>query len=73
MADFAVEQTVAVSAGAVWELLGDFGAAVQWGAPAMETCRVEDGVGAVRTLTGNGLAVSEKLESYDPGRRGLSY
>ncbi|MEQ1569944.1 MAG: SRPBCC family protein [Myxococcota bacterium] len=75
MADFAMEQTVPAPAGAVWELLGDFGGAVRWGAPQMETCAVEgSGVGAVRTLTGRGgLEVTEKLVSYDPPRRRLSY
>lgn len=75
MADFSVEHTVPAPAGAVWEVLGDFGGAVRWGAPEMEACRLEgSGVGAVRYLTGrSGLAVSEKLESWDPRERRLSY
>lgn len=75
VADFTVEETVPVPATAVWDVLGDFGGAVKWGAPAMETCDLEgSGVGAVRHMTGKGgLALSEKLESYDASGRKMSY
>ncbi len=75
MADLTVEETLPASATAVWDVLGDFGGAVRWGAPAMETCALEGrGVGAVRHMTGKGgLALSEKLETYDPGGRKMSY
>ena len=72
--DFALERSLAASAEAVWEILGDFGAAVRWGAPAMETCVVEGtGVGAVRSLSGQGLTVRERLLVHDPAARRLSY
>ena len=75
MADFTVEEIVPASATEVWDVLGDFGGAVRWGAPAMESCEVEgDGVGAVRRLRGQGgLALAEKLVSYDAGGRRMSY
>lgn len=75
MADFSVEHSLPAPAGDVWDVLGDFGGAVRWGAPEMEACRTEGtGVGAVRFLTGRGgLALSERLQSYDPARRRLSY
>ncbi|MBC8073237.1 MAG: SRPBCC family protein, partial [Deltaproteobacteria bacterium] len=72
--DFALERTLAAPVDVVWEILGDFGAAVRWGAPAMETCVVEGvGVGAVRSLSGQGLTVRERLLAHDPATRRLSY
>lgn len=75
MADLTVEETVPAAASEVWSVVGDFGAAMRWGAPAMETCHLEgSGVGAVRHMTGKGgLALSEKLETYDASGRRMSY
>ncbi len=75
MAEVSVEETVEAPAGAVWELVSDFGGVDKWAGPAIQGCSVEgEGVGAVRSLTLPGDAVlQERLESFDEGERRLSY
>jgi len=69
-----VNERVAASAAAVWELLRDFGG-IQRFSTGIESCTVEgEGVGAVRTITmPGGVAIQERLEAFDDAARSLSY
>jgi carbon monoxide dehydrogenase subunit G len=73
MAKIAVEADYAASAAKVWEKLGDFGGIGSW-MPGVANCEVAgSGVGATRTIAMGPMKVVEKLESFDPGARRLSY
>lgn len=62
------------SADAIWQVIGDFGAACQY-LPGVANCTVEGaGVGALRTLTtADGSAIVERLETLDEAAHRLSY
>jgi hypothetical protein len=74
MAEVRVTEEVEAPAQAVWDLLGDFGGVAKWSG-SITSCEVEgQGVGAVRTLgMPGGLTLRERLESYEPAARRLSY
>ena len=61
-------------ADAIWQVIGDFGAAGQYLAGVVD-CTVEgEGVGALRTLTSaDGSAIVERLETLDAASQRLSY
>lgn len=64
-----------VPADAVWQVIGDFGAACEYLAGVVN-CTVEgEGVGALRTLTyaDGALAIVERLEALDAAACRLSY
>lgn len=68
-----VEDTIAASPAAVWELARDFGGVQRW-SPEVTSCTVDgDGIGAVRTILMQGMTICERLESLDEGARKLSY
>ncbi|HYD48617.1 MAG TPA: SRPBCC family protein [Terriglobales bacterium] len=57
----------------VWEIASDFGGIQRW-SPAIERCTVTGtGVGAVRSVEMNGIALSERLEALDNDRHRLQY
>jgi hypothetical protein len=59
-----VVETVAASAGDVWNILSDFGGIKVGG--AIEAFKIEgEGVGAVRTITTGGGQVIERLDVHD--------
>ena len=66
--------TIHVPADAIWQVIGDFGAACQYLAGVVN-CTVEgEGVGAQRTLTSaDGSTVVERLEELDAAAHQLSY
>jgi len=66
--------TIHVSADAVWQVIGDFGAAGQC-LPGVVNCTVAgEGVGAERTLTSaDGSIIVECLEALDEAAQRLSY
>jgi hypothetical protein len=66
--------TINIPADAIWQVIGDFGAASQYLA-GIVNCTVEDaGVGALRTLTSSdGSTIVERLETLDGVARRLSY
>ena len=66
--------TIHAPAAAIWQVIGDFGAACQYLAQVIE-CAVEgEGVGARRTLTSaDNSTVVERLETLDEAARRLSY
>jgi hypothetical protein len=66
--------TIHVPAGAIWQVIGDFGAAYQYLARVV-SCTVEgEGVGAQRTLTSaDGSTIVERLEMLDEVTHRLSY
>jgi hypothetical protein len=70
----ACQITIHVSADAVWQVIGNFGAACQYLA-GVANCTVEgDGVGARRTLTSDdGSTIVERLETLDKVNHRLSY
>ncbi len=74
MAEVIVKEPIGASADAVWALVGDFGGLERW-AQGIQRCEVEgEGVGAVRRLSiAGGLALVERLESYDGDARTFSY
>jgi carbon monoxide dehydrogenase subunit G len=73
MAKIAVEADYAASAAKVWERLGDFGGIGSW-MPGVANCEVAgSGVGATRTISMGPMKVVERLESFDPAARRLSY
>jgi mxaD protein len=63
-----------VSAGAVWQVLSDFGAACQYLGMVID-CTVEgQGIGAQRTLTyADSSRIVERLETLDDASQRLSY
>jgi carbon monoxide dehydrogenase subunit G len=72
MAKIAVNEEYAASADAVWERMAQFGS-LDW-MPGVEKCSVEgDGVGAVRSISMGPMTIKERLESFDPDARTLSY
>ena len=73
MAKIAVEADYAASAAKVWEKLGDFGGIGGW-MPGVAKCELAGtGVGATRTIAMGPMKVVERLESFDPKARTLSY
>lgn len=66
--------TIDAPAGAVWNTVGDFGAAAEY-LPPVASCQVEgSGVGAVRTLElEEGGEIVERLEALDTSARVLRY
>lgn len=67
-----VEESVAASAGDVWNVLSDFGG-IQVGGP-VEAFEIEgEGVGAVRTLTMNGALIVERLDVHDAENMTFTY
>lgn len=62
------------AADAIWQVIGDFGAAGQYLAWVVTCTVVGEGVGALRTLTGaDGSMIVERLETLDEAARRLSY
>jgi len=74
MTRVACQTTIHVSADAVWQVIGDFGAACQH-LVGVVNCTVEgEGVGARRTLTStDGSTIIERLETLDGATHRLSY
>lgn len=73
MASVKVSERIEAPAGAVWDLVRDFGG-VQRYAKEIQACTVEgEGVGAVRTLSMGALQLRERLEAFDDARRRLQY
>ena len=68
------QTTIHVPADAIWQVVGDFGAAGQYLAGVVD-CTVEgEGVGARRTLTSaDGSTIVERLAALDEGTQRLSY
>ena len=66
--------TIHVPTDAIWQVIGDFGAACQYLVRVID-CTVEgEGVGAQRTLTSaDGSTVVERLESLDAAAHRLAY
>ncbi len=66
--------TIHAPVDAIWQVIGDFGAAGQYLAGVVN-CTVEgEGVGARRTLTSaDGSTIVERLEMLDAATRRLSY
>jgi hypothetical protein len=66
--------TINVPASAIWQVIGDFGAASQYLAGVIQ-CKVKgEGVGAQRTLTNtDGSMIVERLETLDQAAYRLSY
>lgn len=66
--------TIDASADAVWQVLGDFGAAYRYLASIIN-CAVEGaGIGALRVLTSaDGGTIVERLETLDEATHQLSY
>ena len=65
---------VNLPADAVWQVLGDFGAACQYLDMVINCTVAGEGVGALRTLTyAGGSAIVERLETLDDAARKLSY
>jgi hypothetical protein len=63
-----------VSAAALWQAIGDFGAACQYLAMVVNCSAAGTGVGAVRTLTyADGSVITERLEVLDEAAHRLSY
>ncbi len=75
MATFELVEEVGASADQVWGVLGDFGGALRWGAPAMQSCETEGhGIGAIRRMVGGGgLALAERLKARDERTRTIRY
>ncbi len=68
-----VEEEIAAEAGAVWNLMSDFGGLCSWN-PGIESCELEgEGVGAVRTLKMGGIVLKERLEGLDGAAKTYSY
>jgi hypothetical protein len=63
-----------MSAGAIWQVLSDFGAACQY-LVMVENCAVEgQGIGALRTLTyADGSRIVERFQALDDASQRLSY
>jgi hypothetical protein len=68
----AVKETIAASADAVWQILGDFGG-IKVGGPITAFDIKGAGVGAVRTITLGGAQIVERLEAYDPAALCFTY
>ena len=66
--------TINAPADAIWQVIGDFGAACRYLAGVVN-CTVEGkGVGALRTLTyADGTTIVERLEAVDEVAHRLSY
>lgn len=75
MVQVQVTEEVGASADQVWGVIGDFGGAIRWGAPAMSSCEVEgEGIGAVRRMVGGGgLSLAERLQARDEAARTIRY
>ena len=67
-----VKESIAASAEAVWEILGNFGG-IKVGGPITAFHMEGEGVGAVRTITMGGGQVIERLETFDPEQLTFSY
>lgn len=63
-----------VSADAMWQVIGDFGAACQYLSMVVDCTVVGAGVGALRTLTSaDGSTIVERLDMLDDVAHRLSY
>jgi carbon monoxide dehydrogenase subunit G len=73
MPKFEVDKEIAGDIDQAWSLLADFGGTA-W-IPGIESCEVEgaEGVGQIRKLKMGPMAIHERLESFDPEARSLSY
>jgi hypothetical protein len=68
-----VEDEIAGSAAAVWNLVRDFGGIDRWN-DGLTSCEVDgEGIGAVRTIKLGDVTIRERLEKLDEARRTLSY
>jgi hypothetical protein len=74
MTQASCKTTINMSADAIWQVIGEFGAAGQYLAGVL-TCTVEGaGVGALRTLTSvDGSMIVERLDALDGDTRQLRY
>lgn len=62
------------AADAIWQVIGDFGAASQYLAWVVNCAVAGEGVGALRTLTSaDGSTIVERLETLDEAGQRLSY
>ena len=74
MTRVACQTVIHVSADAVWQTIGDFGAACQYLVGVVNCAAVGEGVGARRTLTSaDGSIIVERLETLDEVNHRLSY
>ena len=73
MPKFEVDKEIEGSIDQAWNLLADFGGTA-W-IPGIESCEVEgaDGIGQIRKLKMGPMAIHERLETFDPEARTLSY
>jgi hypothetical protein len=66
--------TIDASADAIWQVIGDFGAACEYLAMVVDCTVVGQGIGALRTLTSSdGSTIVERLETLDEVFHRLSY
>ena len=74
MAQVTVQEEVAASASAVWEILSDFGRMTER-LSAIESCELEgEGIGCVRTLRFvGGDLIRERLEAFDDAARSFRF
>src|SRR5215831_17484506 len=74
MANVAIRDEINAPIARVWACFADFGDLSAW-APGRTRVPVEGrGVGAVRTVGGDGAApIRERLEAYDPAAHSFSY
>jgi carbon monoxide dehydrogenase subunit G len=73
MAEVRIQEEIAASADAVWNVLGDFGSVDRW-FPGAASIQVEGrGVGAVRTIPMGTSKIRERLEAYDAAARRFEY
>jgi hypothetical protein len=75
MSKVSMQTTVRAAADKVWKTISDFNGLPKFVAAITHSSTEGSGVGAVRTLTlaGGGAPIVEKLESWDPKTRTLSY
>ena len=74
MSQVAGKIIINIPAGAVWQAIGDFGAACQYLAGVVVCTVAGEGIGALRTLTSaDGSAIVERLEELNEAAHQLRY
>ncbi len=73
MAEFTIAEEVQASADAVWKVVADFGG-LESLVEGVTSCKLEgSGVGAVRKIEMGGMAIAERLETFDEAGKLLAY
>jgi len=74
MTQASCKTTINIPADAIWQAIGDFGAAGQYLAGVVKCTVAGEGVGALRRLTSaDGSTIVERLEALDEAAYRLSY